>query len=252
MSFMDPSAKELLWHDQRADLARYFPETENNDKLMCCACGRFLGFDDFSIEHIIPRQALRDDPHSVRNSPEATVNVRSWNTLLCNKQLMIDGKKVYGGGCNSWKGRCYDGMIREVLNGRALNAAGRTTTRHLVALACVAYLATVREFGYQIALTQSGLLMRQQFFQPNSFDKRMPLNCQMVLAAPPPSADEENLPLWTRPFNFTIERASCLVACRSVVIRIPLARDPHLPIAVHLPVPPARYKLRPDFRTAFQ
>ena len=39
---MLPSLKERLWHKMRGDLATYIPELDDNQLLMCCACGRFL------------------------------------------------------------------------------------------------------------------------------------------------------------------------------------------------------------------
>jgi hypothetical protein len=48
---MAPSIKERLWHKMRADLARFVPETADNNLLMCCACGRFLPQEHFGLEH---------------------------------------------------------------------------------------------------------------------------------------------------------------------------------------------------------
>ena len=117
----EPSMKETLWHKLRADLSLYVPEISNSELLMCCCCGRFLSQEQFSLEHIVPKQALADDPVQVRVHPEAPVNARSELTLLCKKNLYIKGQKFSSAGCNSWKGRFYDGCIREALNGTTLN-----------------------------------------------------------------------------------------------------------------------------------
>ena len=117
MDILAASIKENLWHKMRSDLASYIPQLTENNLLMCCTCGRFLPYEDFSLEHIIPRQALADDPKEIKTNPKTTANARSGNILLCNKLLSIKGRRVYDNGCNSWKGRFYDGLIREILNG---------------------------------------------------------------------------------------------------------------------------------------
>jgi hypothetical protein len=111
MDLMDASLKERLWHDMRRDLASYIPELNSDLLLMCCVCGRFLPQDQFSLEHIIPRQALADQRIQVKQ--RLTANQRSWNILLCTKPLILKGRLVYQNGCNSWKGRFYDKLIRE-------------------------------------------------------------------------------------------------------------------------------------------
>lgn len=252
MNVVDPSVKEKLWHQLQGDLATYIPEIVSAGLLMCCTCGRFLPFEKFNLEHIIPQQALLDDPPEIKSNPAATKNVRSGTTLLCNEPLRVSGTTVHRNGCNSWKGKFFDKAIREAFNGRMDGPAyKRPTDQHLIALLCMAYLAMVARFGYQIALIPSGLLMRQQFFRPHSFHKNMPPNCQMVLGAPAPQYRDEHLDLWLHPFKFEIGRSSCIVVCRTYGVRIPLSRDPRLPLFRHLPILPERYKLRPSFRTVF-
>jgi hypothetical protein len=179
MDLLTASIKEELWHKMRQDLAGYAPEVSDSNQLMCCACGRFLPPEHYSLEHIIPRQALADDPQPVKD--KVTANERSGNLLLCTKPLRIKEKTVYENGCNSWKGRFFDRPLRELLNGRAI-AFPRTrfTMQYSIAMTCVAYLAMVFEFGYQVALTPSGLLMRRQFFVPHKFLRDM-----LSIAAPP-------------------------------------------------------------------
>ncbi|WP_159011078.1 hypothetical protein [Bradyrhizobium sp. S69] len=105
---MTASIKEQLWHSMRLDLGRFIPELQNNQLLLCYCCGRFLGQEFFDLEHLIPRQALRNDPSAVRSNPATPNNVRSGNLLLCKKPLLYRGSKLYDNGCNSWKGRFYD------------------------------------------------------------------------------------------------------------------------------------------------
>jgi hypothetical protein len=183
----EPSIKEELWHKLRADLSQYFPETNNNKLLMCCWCGRFLPFEEFNLEHIVPKQALADDPIQVRINPEAPINARSELTLLCTKQLNIIGHTAYNNGCTSWNGRFFDKRVRGALNGRMLNSqANRLTERHIISLVCISHIAFFAAYGYQVVLTETGHLTREQFFIPNRFHKRMPLNCQMVLGTNTP------------------------------------------------------------------
>jgi hypothetical protein len=252
MSLLDASIKENIWHKMRQDLASYYPQVADNNLLMCCACGRFLRYEDFSLEHIIAQQALSDDPKEVKSNPRTTANTRSGNILLCRKPLLIKDRKVYKNGCNSWKGRFYDGLIREILNGRIFNHEHRVlSSQHIIAVACSAYLAMVFKFGYQVALIPSGRLMRKQFFSPSRFLPDMPTRCKMVLAAPPISYGDDNLDFWLNPFSFTIDDGSCYVAFRAVSLILPLSRDPRIPIVKSMLIIPAKYKMRPDFRTVF-
>jgi hypothetical protein len=103
----EPSIKERLWYKMHADLAKFVPETSENDLLMCCACGRFLPQEHFDLEHLVPRQALRSDPLEARNNPATPANVRSGNLLLCKKPLLYKNSPMYSNGCNGWKGRFY-------------------------------------------------------------------------------------------------------------------------------------------------
>src|ERR1035437_6092508 len=115
---MQPYIKEQLWHKMRHDLATFIPEISTNQLLMCSCCGRFLTSEFFDLEHLIPQQALRGDPLIVRNDSATPKNVRGGNLLLCKKPLLYKGSKLYGNGCNSWKGRFYDKPISDILAGR--------------------------------------------------------------------------------------------------------------------------------------
>jgi hypothetical protein len=109
----------------------------------------------------------------------------------------------------------------------------------------------VSTYGYQVALTSSGILSRHQFFMPQKFHKDMPLRSQMVLMAPPIKFQEEHFPLWEKPFTLSIVDGSCLFGVRSIVIHLPISRNPETPIAKRIKITPAKYSLRPDFRTMF-
>jgi hypothetical protein len=246
-----PSKKETLWHSLRADLLHYAPDLHDRNLLMCCCCGRFLPFEDFSLEHIVPKQALAEDTDEVKKN--LSVSQRSAMTLLCNKTLVLKGRKaLYDSGCNSWKGRFYDKRIRSAVNGHIFTPRA-ITEPHIIALSCMAYLALVREYGYQIALTETGILMREQFFSPFRYVKRMPLMCRAVLGSDkPPSFEEADIDFWRTPFKFDLDESSCIVVFRNFGIRLPLSRDPRIPIARHLAIRPQRYALRPDFSTAFE
>ncbi|MGA7713632.1 MAG: hypothetical protein WCA81_17160 [Rhizomicrobium sp.] len=248
MQLVEPSLKERLWHKARADLVTYAPQIVGNGTLMCCACGRFLPQDKFDIEHIIPQQALLDDPPEIKSNPIATKAIRSGTILLCKEPLRVRGATIYRNGCNSWKGRFFDTPIREALNGRIQK---RFTDQHLIALLCMAYLAMFGQFGYRAVLIQSGLLMRQQFFSPKRFHKEMPRLSKLVLRGQPPDDVLQHLGFWLTPFNFSVEGGSCHVTCRNVAIPAPISRDPRLPLARHLQIIPNEYGLRPNFQTSF-
>jgi hypothetical protein len=254
MDLLAASLKEKLWHKLRHDLQSYIPQIQHNNLLMCCTCGRFLPYDEFSLEHIIPQQALADDPPEIKANPETTANTRSGNILLCSKRLLIKDGKPYNNGCNSWKGRFYDGRIRELMNWSVFNNKyKKVTNEHIIAALCTAYLAMVLEFGYQITLTPSGVLMRHQFFSPSKFHPEMPDRSQIILSAPPLPYSENHITIWSHPFSFTvdIERNACFAAFRTISLAVPISRDPRLPIVQSLAFVPSKYKLRPDFGTVF-
>lgn len=245
---IDEASKERkLWFSMQSDLSKFFPHAPDQDVLMCPMCGRFLPFGNFSLEHIIPQQALGDDPKEVKAL--ATTNERSGNILLCSKPLRIRDGVFHPNGCNGWKGKFYDKQLREVLNGRAMGASTRvpTSERHIIALLVAAFLGMIREYGYQIALTPSGILLREQFFSPNSFRKNMPVTSQMILGADMPAFADQHLHLWSNPIRFDIKDQKCFVVIRTLSLILPLSRDPRVPIAVRLPIVPAKYKLRPNF-----
>jgi hypothetical protein len=243
------SIEDKLWHKMRDDLSRFAPEIAGNDLLMCCACGRRLSREHFNLEHLIPRQALGDDPDLVRENPATPSNVRAGNLLLCKQRLILKGKQVSGNGCNGWKGRYYDTAIRELTSARALKPADTITDRHIIAALALGYLAVVAEYGYIIALVPSGLLMREQFFSPNRFHRSLGLRHQMLLGGPMPTSADA--PLWERPFSFSFQNGACVVGARNFAIMVPASRDPKQPFAHQLRFVPSKFALRPDFTTAF-
>jgi hypothetical protein len=109
--------------------------------------------------------------------------------------------------------------------------------------------AMVAEFGYTVALMRSGLLIREQFFRPTRFHPALPLRSQMLLGGSMPVTSPD-APMWAKPFSFGFARQRvCTVAARNFGVLVPISRDPREPIATHLRIAPAKYKLRPDFRT---
>ncbi|MEH6689625.1 MAG: hypothetical protein V7774_00420 [Pseudorhizobium pelagicum] len=243
-----PAQKEILWHRLREDLTSLMPWFEDNDLLLCPACCRQIGFDQFSVEHIVPKQALATDPKAVRDA--ISQNDRSGLTLLCSKPLVIKGKTIKGSGCNSWKGRHFDPSLRDLIRADFLKT--RLNTRHQVSLYVAGYLGLFRQFGYQVALSRAGLVSRQQFFHPNNFLKDVPNDCQMILTGERKTEfmnDEKNY--WSDPFKITIEGTTGLIAFRNMVFRVPISRDPTQPLAKLLPYVPSRFAFRPDTTTVF-
>jgi hypothetical protein len=243
-----PSQKEILWHRLREDLKSLVPWFANNDLLLCPTCCRPIKFDEFSVEHIVAKQALACDPVDVRQA--ISQNERSGLTLLCRKRLVMKGKQIPGSGCNSWKGKYFDPSLRELL--AADFQTRRMSTRHQVSLYSAGYLALFRQFGYQIALSSAGLLSRRQFFYPNTFLKEVPLNCQMMLAGDRRSEfkeDEERY--WREPFSIEINRMTALIVLRNMGFRVPVSRDPTQPLARILAYAPPKYTFRPDMTNFF-
>jgi hypothetical protein len=93
MSLIDlPAQKEILWHKLRCDLITLVPYFRDKDVLLCPACCRPVRFDDLSVEHILPKQAVALDPMAARQA--ISQNERSGLTLLCRKPLTIKGKRI--------------------------------------------------------------------------------------------------------------------------------------------------------------
>ncbi len=213
----------------RQDLGRFMPEILSNRLLMCPCCGRLLPQEHFSLEHIVPQQALADDPAEVRKHPSATANIRGGNLLLCTKPLKYKGNTTYEHGCNSWKGKWFDGCIRETLNGKLLHGKQRKTGgHHIIAMLSAGYLAMVQEFGYSVVLMQSGLIMRHQFFQPRKFHPSLPVMCQVLMNSAPMAYNTNNIELWTKPFHFEIDMPArmCHVVFKHMIMMLPLSSDP--------------------------
>lgn len=243
-----PNLKELLWQKNRADLVQYVPDCPD-DQILCPTCCRFLKYDEFSIEHIVPQQALEDDDASVKE--KLTKNERGVVTLLCNKPLLINGKNMYKNGCNSWKGRHYDKFLRDIFNAKVVSAK-QATTRHQISLLMVSFIAMFEKFGYQVALTQSASVMREQFFNPDKFVRGVPPKSQMILLGSPQGEFKEDIrSYWVPPFKFKFDPGFCAVVTRNAVLYVPVSRNPEIPLAKVLPFAPSKYKFRPDFKTVF-
>ena len=243
-----PGLKERLWHTMRDDLVSLVPAFADNNLLLCPTCCRALKYEEFSLEHIIPQQALAEDPVLARAA--VPKNERSGMTLLCSRSLVFRNKSIPGHGCNSWKGSHYDRFIREALQPDFLKK--QFHSRHHMALVAAGYLGLFRKHGYQIALLPSGLIMRRQFFNPNSFIKEFPIRYQMALTGEARvDYDEDARTYWSEPFKVNAEGDTAYVVMRNFSISLPLSRDPKAPFARALPYAPPQYKFRPDFTTAF-
>ena len=246
----------------RSDLISYVPEAEASRLLMCPACGRFLPAHDFSLEHIIPQQAVAEDPAIVRE--EISRNTRSGLTLLCRRPLSIKGSK---GGCNSWKGTHFDNALRQVVSGsltRKQDDRGRD--RHCIAVMSAAYLAMFAKFGYKIVLMDSGVLLRQQFFLPDHCHTLMPDESRVLFSDQPP-AYSAGADFWRTPFRFDFEKnwnphgpwvpdttawpGYTRAEVRNTTAFVPTSLDPRLPLAQTALIVPSKYKMRPNFETAF-
>lgn len=231
----------------RADLISFAPDLANTKLLMCCCCGRFLPQEDFDLEHLIPKQALKKDPAEVRNNLAVPANTRSGNLLLCKRPLRYKQSPLYNNGCNSWKGRFYDSAITSLFHGNLLEFNGQISTQHLVGALVLAYLAMIARYGYKVALMQSGLRMREQFFSPNKHHPLIGTRSQMVLAGQ--SFTDPASSIWENPFSFKYDNGGCFVTVRNYVVIAPCSQDPEAPIVKHLKFVPHRFGFRPNFQT---
>ena len=244
-----PALKDRLWHKMQTDLAQYVPDVVDRKLLMCCACGRFLPIECFDVDHIIPQQTIKQDPLSVRENPETPAITRSGSILLCTKPLHFKGSKINGRGCNSWKGRYFDGPMTEIFTGRAAkNPRTPKRTAHIIGGLAIGYLGMVEQFGYLPALMHSGLILREQFFNPGRFHKALGSRCQIILMGDPKFSHDD--PVWKSPFQFEKHDDSAwLATVRNFVVYLPVSRDPRVPVPRHLPIIPHRLVFRPNFET---
>lgn len=245
-----PALKDKLWQKMQGDLAEFVPEVVDLNKLMCCACERFLPKEDFDVEHMIPKQAIKCDPEEVRSNPETPANVRAGTILLCTKPLHYRNSRFYNNGCNSWKGKHYDSPLSQIFTGKIAQPQNtKAKNAHIIGGLSLAYLAMVAEFGYIVSLMQSGRLLREQFFTPSKFVKGLGTKYQAIFTGAPHTDPDD--PVWATPFAFLIEDQSCLVTVRNFTIFLPVTRDPRDPISRHLKIVPHKYAFRPNFQTAF-
>lgn len=248
---LTPALKDRLWHKLRQDLHTVLPSLTSDDRLICCCCGRLLPFQAFSLEHIIPQQALADDPPSVRATIPSLE--RSGYTLLCNTPLKLKGQQVASNGCNSWKGKFFDTELRQIFNSTYLNKKPKRDRSMMVSAIAAAFLALFSRYGYQVAFSSAGLLLREQFFTPGRLHSGLPLISQMILGGEMPEYDPSDLRSWSEPFRFDFsEKGFCSVAIRNYIISLAISRDPRVPIATHVRFVPSQYKLRPDFQAFFE
>jgi hypothetical protein len=245
-----PSLKETLWQKMQGDLAQYIPEVVDRNQLMCCACGRFLPPEHFDIDHMISKRAIKCDPEEVRNDPETPANVRAGTILLCTKALHYRGARFYNNGCNSWKGKNFDGAMTQIFTGKVAKHRNKHVADALIVGGlALAYLAMVAKYGYIVTLMQSGLILREQFFNPRTLHNRLGTRSRAIFMGDPHTDPSD--PIWADPFRFELEEEACLVTVRNFVIFLPLSRDPTIPIVRHLKIVPQRLAFRPNFEAWF-
>ncbi|TBZ06256.1 hypothetical protein [Rhizobium leguminosarum] len=245
-----PDIKLKLWTAMREDLVRHIPELEETDILLCPICCRALKFEKFSLEHILPQQAVKHDPAVVR---EAIIkNERSGLGLLCSETLVVGGKP-YANGCNSWKGRNFDGCLTDLLKPGLFPR--RFSDAHIISFLVVGYLGLFRQFGYRVALTPGGLAVRNQFFNPRAFTKHLPITSQMVLRGEPHTEYKaETQAYWSDPVKIYVDgaRGKATIVIRNYSVILSLSHDPTIPLATTLAYAPQKHVFRPDLRLAYQ
>jgi hypothetical protein len=167
---------------------------------------------------------------------------------MCTKPLHCGGARFYNNGCNSWKGKNFDGPMTKVLTGKVAKHPNKHASHaQIVGGLALAYLAMVASYGYIVALTRSGLILREQFFNPNKLHKALGPRSRIIYAGEPQT--DPNDPIWANPFRFELEEQVCLVTVRNFVIFLPISRDPTIPIVRHLKMVPQRLAFRPNFDT---
>ena len=92
--------------------------------------------------------------------------------------------------------------------------------------------------------------MREQFFSPYRLHPALPPESHMLAGGSLPTSPEHAM--WSEPFAFRLRDTKCLVLARNFTVTVPVSRDPREPFARHLRIVPTKYKLRPNFGTAFE
>ena len=64
--------------------------------------------------------------------------------------------------------------------------------------------------------------------------------------------NEANRTYWTEPFKINVDGTSAFIVLRNISFKLPLSRDPSVPLARVLPYAPSKYTFRPDLTTVFE
>jgi hypothetical protein len=70
-----PSLKEQLWQKMQGDLAKFVPDVVKRNRLMCCACGRFLPPEHFDVDRPPAPMPIHDQPLSRYSAAGAGLSV---------------------------------------------------------------------------------------------------------------------------------------------------------------------------------
>jgi len=141
----------------------------DRDVVLCPICLREISRDYFlasGVEHILPRNILKDDDKGKRRL--GSINQRAGITVLCRQErtCVSDGKACVDG-CNGLKGRLYDRLYKGLLDD-ADHADANLMHRHSVAILVMAYLGAFQHFGYDYILRPELDDIRAQFDFPDS------------------------------------------------------------------------------------
>ena len=93
--------------------------------------------------------------------------------------------------------------------------------------------------------------MRRQFFSPGAYLPDLPSGFQMFMMAAEYKPPKDDLEFWSRPFRFIMGAGECTVIMRNITVRMPMVRDPALPIAKHVRFAPRRFVFAPSYSTVF-
>ncbi len=107
---------------------------------------------ELTLEHIIPKRALKHDPEKLKQ--KHFLSHRSGLTLLCRQ-------------CNELKGIYYDPIIEWIFKYPKLNSTPEHDRLGLKTRRTLAYLAAFRELGYSYILSSKNLdAIRWDFLNP--------------------------------------------------------------------------------------
>ena len=146
-----PDTEARIFFRMSGELAR-LGGLAHEHKVLCPFCLTWKSLEQLTLEHIIPKRALKHDPDRLKKLH--FLSHRSGLTLLCKQ-------------CNALKGRHYDPIIEYLFRYPRPIKSQFSDAQVLKVRKILGYLAAFRELGYSYVLTNRALeTIRAEFLNP--------------------------------------------------------------------------------------